>query len=220
MLEYAASRRQIAARPSSPHAMLAIISVHVALLALVMSANMDLPARFPKVRPLIRISVPPEPPPNPVQSARTQPPRRQMLIDRPTHPAPLVSVQQPGTTEPSINPTPIATVGTSVLPVLSQPQATTPIRHDALLLTPPWELKPPYPASKLASEQEATLRLRLTIDEQGRVVAVDPVGTADRVFLDSARRYLMAHWRYAPATQDGHAVASSLTVTLQFELDG
>lgn len=220
MLEYAVSRRQIAARPSSPHAMLAIISVHVALLALVMSAKMDLPMSFPKVPPLIRINVPPEPPPNRVQSARPQPPRHPMVIDRTTDLVPLVSLQQPGTTEPSTNPTPIATGGTSVLPVLPQSQATMPIRHDALLLTPPWELKPPYPASKLASEQEATLRLRLTIDEQGRVIAVDPVGAADRVFLDSARRYLMAHWRYAPATQDGHAVASSLTVTLQFELDG
>jgi len=220
MLEYAAGRRQIAARPSSPHAMLAIISVHVALLALVMSAKMDLPVSFPKLPPLIRISVPPEPPPNPVPSARPQPPRQQTGIDRTTDLVPPVSLQQPGASEPSTNPTSIATGDTSVLPALPQPQATTPIRHDALLLTPPWELKPPYPVSKLASEQEATLRLRLTIDEHGKVIAVDPVGAADPVFLDSARRYLMAHWRYAPATQDGHAVGSSLTVTLQFQLDG
>jgi protein TonB len=200
--------------------MLAIISVHVALFALVMSAKMDLPVNFPKVPPLIRISVPPEPPPNPVPSARPQPPRHQMVIDRTTDLVPPVSLQQPGTIEPSANPTPIATGGTSVLPALPQPQTTTPIRHDALLLTAPWELRPPYPASKLASEQEATLRLRLTIDEHGRVIAVDPVGPADPVFLDSARRYLMAHWRYAPATQNGDAVASSLIVTLQFRLDG
>src|SRR5690242_3352852 len=84
MLEYAASRRQIAARPSSPHAMLAIISVHVALLALVMSAKMDLPVSFPMFPPLIRISVPPEPPPNPVPSDRPQTPRQQTGIDRTT----------------------------------------------------------------------------------------------------------------------------------------
>jgi periplasmic protein TonB len=89
----------------------------------------------------------------------------------------------------------------------------------ARLLTPPSELKPPYPESKLLTGEEAALTLRLTISEQGRVIAVDPVGRADGVFLDAARRYLMAHWRYKPATRDGQPVASSLTITLRFELD-
>jgi protein TonB len=220
MLEYAASRRQIAARPSSPHAMLAIISVHVALLALVMSAKMDMPVRFPRTPPLIPIHLAPEPPPNPVHVTRPQPEKHQTFVDRTTNLVPPVSLQPPITSDPNSNPTPVATGGSSLIPVIPQPQATAPIHHDALLLTPPWELKPPYPASKLLSEQEATLRLRLTIDEHGRVTAVDPVGPADRVFLDSARRYLMAHWRYAPATSDGQAVGSTLTVTLQFQLDG
>jgi hypothetical protein len=52
------------------------------------------------------------------------------------------------------------------------------------------------------------------------VIAVDPVGRADRVFLEAARRYLIAHWRYQPASEDGRSVASSITVTLRFELDG
>ena len=59
----------------------------------------------------------------------------------------------------------------------------------------------------------------MTIDEHGRVIAVDPVGPADREFLDAARRYMIAHWRYEPATVDGRAVASTLTVTLRFQLD-
>ena len=36
------------------------------------------------------------------------------------------------------------------------------------------------------------LRLRLTIDARGRVVAVEPVGRADRAFLAAARRHLLA----------------------------
>ena len=219
MLEYAASRRQIASRPSSPNAMLAIISVHVALLAVVMSAKMDLPAgilnkpitvEFPKT--------PPPPPPN-IAQPRTPPRAPRTIIDQPTQIVPVkVPSQQPVEAGPA-EPVPIGTGGESMTPFIPKPPVTTPIRHDALLLTPSSELRPPYPASKLASEEEATLRLRLTIDEHGRVIAVDPVGSADRVFLDSARRYLIAHWRYEPATEDGHPVASSLTVTLRFELD-
>jgi protein TonB len=94
------------------------------------------------------------------------------------------------------------------------------MHHDARLLTPPAELKPPYPPSKLLSEEEAVLTLRLVIDERGRVVSVDPVGRADSAFLEAARRYMIARWRYQPATDDGRAISSSLTVTLRFELNG
>ena len=61
---------------------------------------------------------------------------------------------------------------------------------------------------------------RLTISESGRVTAVDPVGTADREFLDAGRRHLIAHWRYQPATEDGRAIASFTVVTLRVQLDG
>jgi protein TonB len=87
------------------------------------------------------------------------------------------------------------------------------------LATPASELKPAYPAAKIASEEEAVLKLRLTIDEQGRVIGVDPVGRADRVFLEAARRHLMSHWRYKPAMENGHAVSSSTVITLHFQLD-
>jgi len=88
------------------------------------------------------------------------------------------------------------------------------------LLTPPSDLRPPYPESKLLNEEEAALRLRLTIDDQGRVVAVDPVGRADPVFLAAARRHLLTYWRYKPATREGQAIATSVVITLRFQLDG
>jgi protein TonB len=85
--------------------------------------------------------------------------------------------------------------------------------------TPAGAVKPPYPASKLQSEEEASLRLRLAIDERGRVTSVEPVGRADRAFLEAARRHILARWRYQPATEGGRPVASSTVVTLRFELD-
>jgi protein TonB len=87
-------------------------------------------------------------------------------------------------------------------------------------VTPQSELKPPYPPSKLLAEEEASLRLSLTIDERGRVVAVEPIGHTDPVFLAAARRYLLAHWRFRPASEDGRAVASTTVITLRFQLDG
>ena len=43
---------------------------------------------------------------------------------------------------------------------------------------------------------------------------------ADRTFLDAARRHLIAHWRYQPAAEDGRTIASSIVITLRFELNG
>ena len=219
MLEYAAGRRQIAARPSSPHAMLVIISVHVALLALVMSAKMDLPSKI-IFDPPTKIDLLPEPlPPQPQPIRHASPQPRPTLDLQPRPEVPIApSVQPTIDAVPSIDFGKI--LGPPITPTVAPPlPPAAPVMREARLLTPASELKPPYPASKLASEEEATLRLRLTIDQQGRVTAVDPVGSADRVFLDSARRYLIAHWRYAPATKDGRAIASTLTVTLRFELD-
>jgi protein TonB len=110
-------------------------------------------------------------------------------------------------------------------PHLPQPRieplpAPDPVRVGPRFVTPPDAVRPPYPASKLQSEEEAVLKLKLSINERGRVVAVEPVGRTDPAFLAAARRHLIAHWRYRPATVDGRAIASSTLVTLRFELEG
>jgi len=48
---------------------------------------------------------------------------------------------------------------------------------------------------------------------------VEPVGRVDPIFLSAARRHLLSHWRYRPATEDGRAVTSTTVITLRFELD-
>jgi protein TonB len=179
---------------------------------------MDVATPFPRTPPLINVPITPEPPPNPVPMHNPAP-RHPTIITRVPEFVPPQSHQEPVATGPATDPTLIADTGSGT-PFSPQPPVTTPVHRDPVLLTPESELRPPYPASKLASEQEATLRLRLTIDEHGRVTAVEPVGSADREFLESARRYMIGHWRYVPATQDGKPVSSTLIVTLRFELDG
>jgi len=219
MLAYAAKRPLVGKRQFSPNALLLVISAHVALVAVVMSAKMDLPRRMidPPIR-TIDIRQPHDPPPQPQPPVAHPTP---VPIPTPQPPNPIPRIQE----GPTVNTGPIGTGpitdgGTSIVSGTSNPIKLIPIRREPQLLTPFSELRPPYPASKLASEEEAVLTLRLTIDRNGRVVAVEPVGRADRVFVDAARRYMMARWRYAPATEDGQAIGSSLTVTLKFMLDG
>jgi protein TonB len=218
MLAYSAKRSVASANPS-PNAMLAIIVGHIAVIAAVMSAKMDLPQRIfhpPIIVDTIKEDDPP--PPNPAQATR---PRPDPIFQ--AHPTQLPPVSGP---DPifSGDPGPVGVgpvAGTNPVPIPDPIPVPRPagISSGPQLATPASELKPAYPAAKIASEEEAVLKLRLTIDEQGRVIGVDPVGRADRVFLEAARRHLMSHWRYKPAMENGHAVSSSTVITLHFQLD-
>ena len=220
MLAYAANRPVAGKRESSPNALLLVISVHVALLALAMSAKMDFPKSISRTPPLINIPVPV--PPAPQSHLQTpQPHPRKQWID---HPDQKIPYAKPLPNLPADNSAatsePLPTGGdTAIVPPLVQPSTTALPHRDARLLTPSSELKPPYPAVKLASEEEATIRLRLTINEKGRVTSIEPVGYADREFLETARRYIIAHWQYEPASEAGVAVSSAIIVTLRFQLD-
>ena len=219
MLAYAAHRRRIAQRHSAPHVMLAIIVGHIALIAAVMSAKMDLPERIREITKVELIPVPP-PPPRQVPPPRQLPKPSESRIDR--VPA-IVPVPQPSNDQ--IDPTPIPSIPSlpAVRP-LPNPEpriapVPAPVRVGPRFATPADAVRPPYPASKIASDEEAVLKLKLSIDPRGRVVAVEPVGRADAAFLAAARRHLLAHWRYKPATEDGRPIASSTVITLRFELE-
>lgn len=226
MLAYAASRRTTAQRRPSPQAMLAIAVAHVAVIAAVMSARMDLPEKL-KPRPtevdLIRL---PPPPPPPEPQPRAEPRPAPSAIDIPPVIQPIPQPRLPVDVQPVPVPlTPGPVIGSAVprpLPepgIAPQPRPAPPVRTGPRFATPDHALRPPYPPSKIDSGEEASLRLRLTIDERGRVTSVEPVGAADRAFLAAARRHLIAKWRYRPATEDGRAVASSTIITLRFELE-
>ncbi len=203
-----------------PRALVLIVAGHAAVLAAVMSAKMDLPRTIfpPTTVTLIPEATPPDENPPPPESHKAQPSR----IDQPRL---LIPIPQPDVPDVDTTlaplPIPLPDTGRVISPdagthVTPKP---APVRVGPRFRTPEWDLKPPYPQSKLRTEEEAVLRLRLSIDERGRVTAVEPVGNADPVFLASARRHLIAHWRYEPATEDGRPIASSTVITLRFELD-
>ena len=219
-MAYAANRPVVGKRRSSPNAMLLVVSAHVALLAAVMSVKMDLPQRIKDPPTIIDFF----PDPTPTQLTEQPTSSRQMpaakAIDHPQTNVPIPTGGPTVDPGPSVlDPGSIAAAASNVTPVIPKP-VITPIHRDAQLLTPAAQLKPPYPPSKLLSEEEAVLTLRIAIDERGRVVSVDPVGHADSAFLEAARQHMIAHWHYRPASDDGRAIASSMTVTLRFELDG
>jgi periplasmic protein TonB len=217
MLAYAAHRRRIAERHSAPHAMLLIIAAHISVIAVVMSAKMDLPQRiFRPPTAVDLIPLPKDPPPEQPQ-ARTEPKSNPSSIDRVPV---IIPIPEPAgnTLDRTLIPLPIS--GTDIIePKVDPLPRANPVRVGPRFATAPSEMRPPYPPSKIQSEEEALLTLRLSIDPRGRVVAVEPLGRTDPAFLAAARRHLIAHWRYSPATEDGRAIASSTVITLRFQLD-
>jgi len=216
-----ASTPGFAAHRRHPSALLFIVGGHAVLIAAVMTAKMDLPTRFipdiTRVRLLPSDPPPPDPLPPPPKPERTPP--QDSRFDRPDIVVPTPVLDGPVVTDPPLplppNPGPI---GSSADPT-PQPMPVLPVRVGPRFVTPQHLIEPPYPADKQRLEEEAVLRLKLSIDERGRVVAVEPVGRTDRSFLEAARRHLIANWRYKPATEDGKPIASSTVITLTFRIE-
>jgi len=225
MLAYAAHRRT--RRQLSPATLTAIIGVHAVALGLLATAKSDLGTKLTPVITEI-FNIPPDitepPPPQPVPPPKAAPRQSHLDTPEPILPPPPQPGQAVDTTPappdsgliagPTIDPLPLPP-----LPLPPQPKARPLAKAGPTLATPVDRLRPPYPEAKRRLEEEAVLRLRLGVDERGRVTSVDPVGSADPLFLNAARTHLLRFWRYKPATEDGHAVPSTLTITLRFQLD-
>lgn len=224
MLAYASHRRRLAQRGSAPNAMLVIVAIHVAGIAALMSAKMEIPM-IDRIKPTIVELIPQEQPPPPEDVVDPRPVPPNSALDQPVPLVPTPPIELPSV-DPA--PLPLPDLGKIIGPAIDPPKPLPlPLpgppaieRVGAKLLTSADRLKPHYPSSKLASGEEAVLRLRLSIDERGRVVSVDPVGAADGAFLVAARRHLLAQWRYKPAMEGGRAVATSIVITLRFQLEG
>lgn len=219
MLAYAAKTRPWG-RSESPKALVLIVAGHALLLGALFMTRMDIAPHKDDPTDVIFVPNPPKPPPpTPVDDPQT-PTRPVTTIDQPRVIVPPV-VPQPG-----FDPGPVILDVTPYAgPIVAPPYVppitprADPVKVAPRFITPDSLLRPPYPLSKIRSEEEASLRLRLAIDPRGRVTSVDPVGSADPEFLAAARRHILKAWRYKPATEDGTAISSSLVITLKFRLD-
>ena len=220
MLAYAANSRP-PGRSGSPRALIFILAGHAVLIGAVMTAKMGVISHdtFTPTK-IINIPVKPPPPPEP-QLPQPKPAPQPSFIERPVTviDVPMITPAYPLDQGPPIAPWNPPVIGDGQPLPPANPVNAAPVRVAAIIRTPESALRPPYPASKLRLEEEATLRLRLSIDSRGRVISVEPVGSADRQFLEAARRHIIRSWRYKPATEDGVAVPSSTVITLSFRLE-
>ena len=212
----------VARSAGSPRALALILAGHAILLGAVLTTKMSVaPPAVNPVTTIINIAVDPPPDPQPVRQPPQPRPQSPAAPQRPFIDTPPAIVDMGNSSSTLIVPGPASVdlgplLGPAIVP---DPPRQQPARSPAVSLTPEQGLRPPYPNDKLREGEEATLRLRLTIDARGRVTAVSPVGNADPSFLAAARRHIMRAWRYRPATEDGMAVGSNIMVSLSFRLE-
>ena len=223
MLAYAAQNSRPAGRAGSPKALTLIVAGHAVLIAAVMTAKMDVITVTPfDPIDIINIAKPPPPPPPDPQTKPDPKPQNPVIQESSIdHTQTIVDMGQSTSIELDRGPTIrelIAESGSGAATVPDLPKHV-PVLTGPRLATAGDALKPPYPNDKLRLEEEATLKLRLTIDARGKVTAVDPVGTADPSFLAAARRHILKAWRYKPAMEDGVAVPTTTVINLSFRLE-
>ena len=203
----------------SPTALTLIVVGHIAAIGAVMSARTMIERRDDPPLVIDTITIPKPPPPVDPTAHPTKP--QPSTIDHPRTIVPPIDPTGP-LVEVDLHPLPPKgdTIGTGTAPyVPPMPPLDPPIvRTGPHLATAGDALRPPYPSAKRDAGDEASLRLRLTIDERGRVTAVEPVGRVDPTFFEAARRHILRAWRYQPAMEGAKAIPSTTTITLKFEL--
>ena len=111
----------------------------------------------------------------------------------------------------------------------SQPMPTTPpgtAPNDAVDTAAPVEATLAYrsaplqfPAQALRRHLQGTVLLRVLVDENGAPVQVEVEHGSGYALLDrSARKQVLAHWRFQPAMVNGHAVRAWARVPVSFVL--
>jgi protein TonB len=78
---------------------------------------------------------------------------------------------------------------------------------------------PPYPPLARRLGEQGTVTLRLTISPQGVITGADVLKSSGYAELDQgAISWVMAHWKYKPAVQNGSPVASQTNAAVMFSL--
>ena len=187
-----------------------VVSLHLAAIYTLLVALDVVPNPIKPTPPIdVRVidQTPPEPQPPINPSGRT-------VFSHPTVPAP----HQPtiDTTVDNTGPTVLGPVSPPIGPTATPPAGPTlPVRALAATHT-----IPPYPPLGIRLAHEGTTRLKISVDEQGNVVSAEVVQSSGHEELDAAAiAWVKSHWRYQPATQDGHTISGVTNAIVTFRLD-
>lgn len=186
----------------------AVLLVLIAPVAMQPAIEEDVIVRTP---PDIRKKA--EPPPPPPVVVPITPPATPTVSTRPqpavTPDVPVVSDRVVDTYVPEI-----ADAGPAG-PVNIEPPAPAAVQLQYLNAPPP-----PYPRAAQTGHREGVVMLQITVDVDGRPIAVEIAQSSGHRDLDAAaRNHVLKHWRFQPAMKDGQAIQAIGMVPINFQLN-
>jgi periplasmic protein TonB len=118
-----------------------------------------------------------------------------------------------------------APVPAVVAPVRVAPAATAPTPSapetlgNELAVQCPERSAPHYPPLAKRQREQGEVRLRVELDETGRIDRVTVISSSGSPRLDEAARAAIESWRCRPALRDGHPVRAIAMQSLDFVLE-
>jgi protein TonB len=146
---------------------------------------------------------------------RTPPPITQMQkIEVLKAVPPIIDIAPPPSSDGKVTPTPQPAV------IPPQPNVTTITAPDhAPVGIAATHTIPDYPMLLRRQGIEGKVTLKLNVLADGTVGKADVVASSGNAQLDeTAQSWVVAHWRYKPATDKGKAVAGTASATIVFRL--
>jgi len=206
----------------SPAGFAAVVGVHGALLGvLALYGTTQFVREPPTIIDVTSIPLPDDPPPIPPPPSPDRPTPQQR--DTPTvteRVLPTDSTVTGEITPPRPYQEPTTPPGERTeLTVLNTPAIPPPIRR-AAEVDPRYRdaLQPPYPREQEAAQRAGQVRVRITIGTDGRVTAIEQLSATNESFWRATERQARNRWRFRPATVDGRAIVSTMTMTVTFRI--
>ena len=181
------------------------------------------PQAAPEVVPPAPTPTRPQPPPPKAVSPKAKAPTPPLPRAVPTPAAaPRPVASEPAPMAPS-HPAPVADPAPASVSAPSSPAAPTPVnaapptapRFDAAYLNN----QTPYPPLARRLRESGTVRLRVLVSAQGAAERIELISSSGSPRLDEGAMEAVRRWRFIPARQGEHAVASSVVVPIIYKLE-
>ncbi|GAA0475500.1 energy transducer TonB [Parasphingorhabdus litoris] len=81
------------------------------------------------------------------------------------------------------------------------------------------QFQPPYPSGLLRMGEEGLITVRVLVGTDGRAKQIELVESPHEEFWTATKRHALKKWRFEPATTDGAAFESWITLKVRFEIN-
>lgn len=214
-----APARYGAARGINLPAALLIVAVHIALLAVAITARTVYVQKQAAKLEVVNL-MPPAPPP-PSQEEPTPPSRPHIVVPPPLVQVPTPPVQQIAVTDlPAPRPTTIIAPAAPPIAAALPPAPPATVQGGDLMAKMIAGKPPRYPVESRRKREQGTVVMTIMLGIDGRVATISIAQSSGHDRLDAAARDAVRNWRWEPMMRGGQPVQVRGTVEIPFVLQG